>query len=118
GDSVKILLRRLGLKLLLSQNVQPPMATVPSTFGHVNPASTLTFCTRRAPNLLCRKCRYVWYLRPAFCQLETSLSLPDAARSSDNNAASSGIISKLTIFPSLRRVDFGTGIRKRQPARI
>jgi hypothetical protein len=41
--------RRLGLKLRLSQNVQPPVATVPSTFGQVNPASMLTFCTR-SPN--------------------------------------------------------------------
>ncbi len=31
--------RRLGLKLRLSQNVQPPVATVPSTFGQVKPAS-------------------------------------------------------------------------------
>ena len=45
--------RRLGLKLRLSQNVQPPTATVPSTFGQVNPASTLTFCTRR-PNCLAK----------------------------------------------------------------
>ena len=46
--------RRLGLKLRLSQNVQPPTATVPSTLGQVNPASTLTFCTRW-PNVCRRK---------------------------------------------------------------
>ena len=38
--------RRLGLKLRLSQKVQPPVATVPSTLGQVKPASMLTFCTR------------------------------------------------------------------------
>ncbi len=38
--------RRLGLKLRLSQNVQPPVATLPSTLGQVKRASTLTFCTR------------------------------------------------------------------------
>ena len=41
--------RRLGLKLRLSQKVQPPVATVPSTLGQVNPASMLTFWTR-TPN--------------------------------------------------------------------
>ena len=44
---------RLGLKLRLSQNTQPPTATVPSTFGQVNPASRLTFWTR-CPNFLRR----------------------------------------------------------------
>jgi hypothetical protein len=39
--------RRLGLKLRLSQNVQPPVVTVPSTLGQVKPASILTFWTRR-----------------------------------------------------------------------
>ena len=47
--------RRLGLKLRLSQNVQPPTATVPSTLGQVKRASTLTFCTR-PPN----RCRRKW----------------------------------------------------------
>ena len=44
--------RRLGLKLVLLQNTHPPRATVPSTFGQVNPASTLTRCTRTAELVL------------------------------------------------------------------
>ena len=38
--------RRLGLKLRLSQKVQPPIATVPSTLGQVKPASMLTLWIR------------------------------------------------------------------------
>src|SRR5947208_7422363 len=84
--------RRLGLKLRLSQKVQPPIATVPSTFGQVKPASRLTFCTRLEPNLQRRKWRYVLYRRSAFRQLGTQ---PLAAGEfSDNNAASWGVISK------------------------
>ena len=41
----------IGLKLSTLQNVQPPVPMVPSTFGHPNPASTLTFQTLQPKRL-------------------------------------------------------------------
>ena len=46
--------RRLGLKLAGSQKMQPPVASVPSRFGQVQPASRLTFQTGR-PNFFLQK---------------------------------------------------------------
>src|SRR5262249_37524076 len=67
--------RRLGLKLRLSQNVQPPVVTVPSTFGQVKPASRLTFCTR-SPKRSRKKKLYAKYRSPAARQSSERVGVP------------------------------------------
>ena len=47
-----LLLQYEGLKVRLSQNVQPPVDILPSLFGQENPASTDSFCTLNGKRLL------------------------------------------------------------------
>jgi hypothetical protein len=51
-----------GLNASLLQYVQPPTAFNPSRFGHVNPASMVTFCTR-VPNVRLKYSEYELYRR-------------------------------------------------------
>ena len=59
--------RRDGLKDRLSQKLHPPRATVPSTFGQVNPASMLTRWMR-PPKRRLRKAPNEFITNPSFCQ--------------------------------------------------